>query len=118
VSNEHRIPWSPQAWRMKKALLLCALACAACDEHGDASWTEAVVDHANLTLLHESDATGDWVTLIDEHHVELCMFSVDSNERLDYASIAHICGFEDVVAAVPPSRLYAATVSRNDSANE
>jgi hypothetical protein len=80
---------------MKNAILLCALACAACsDEHVDPTWTETVADHANLTLLHESDATGDWVTLLDEHHVELCMFSVDSNEPLDYGSIRHICGFE------------------------
>lgn len=82
---------------MKDALLLCTLAVAiltACtDDHVDA-WTEPVPDRANLVLLHESDTIGDWVTVIDEHQVELCMFSVDSDERLDYASIAHICGFE------------------------
>ena len=76
---------------MKNAFLLCTLALAACT---DPAWTETVADHANLTLLHESDATGDWVTLIDEHHVELCMFSIDSNEPLDYTVIARVCRFE------------------------
>ena len=80
---------------MKNALLLCTLVLAACgDGRADASWTETVADRANLTLLHESDTTGDWVTVIDERHVELCMFSIDSNERLDYGVIAHVCGFE------------------------
>jgi hypothetical protein len=76
---------------MKTALLLCALTVTACTGE---SWTESVADHANLTLLHERDATGDWVTVIDEHHVELCMFSVESTERLDFAFIEHVCGFE------------------------
>jgi hypothetical protein len=85
----------PEGWRMKNALLFCILALAACsNDRSDASWSERVADRANLTLLHESDATGDWVTVIDEHHVELCMFSSDSNERLDYGFIAHVCGFE------------------------
>jgi hypothetical protein len=80
---------------MNTALLLCTLVVAACSaEHADTSWTEAVADHANLTLLHESDATGDWVTLLDDHHVELCMFSVEPNERLDYDFIRSVCGFE------------------------
>jgi hypothetical protein len=76
---------------MKNGLLLCILAFAACSSD---TWSEPVADRANLTLLHESDATGDWVTVIDEHRVELCMFSSDSNERLDYSFIAHVCAFE------------------------
>ncbi|MEP6859821.1 MAG: hypothetical protein ABJE66_04325 [Deltaproteobacteria bacterium] len=93
MSPEHATATLPQCGCLKKALLLCVLACAACDDHGDAPWTEPVADHANLTLLHESDATGDWVTLLDEHHVELCMFSVESTERLDFDFIEHVCGF-------------------------
>jgi hydrogenase maturation factor len=82
---------------MKNALLLCTLVLAACsDDRTKTSWTETVADRANLTLLHESDATGDWVTVIDQRHVELCMFSIDSNERLDYNFIAHVCGFEGI----------------------
>jgi hypothetical protein len=90
VSPEHAIATLQQCGCMKNALLFCVLAFAACD----APWTEPVADHVNLTLLHESDATGDWVTLLDEHHVELCMFSVESTERLDFAFIEHVCGFE------------------------
>ena len=71
--------------------LALALAFVAGCTSTPSNWSEAVSDRPDLTLLHERDATGHWITVLDGRLTELCMFSADPGESLDSAHIAKVC---------------------------
>ena len=56
------------------------------------TWAE---DLGELTLLHEHDRLGDWVTVFDDAGDELCMYTA-LDAPLDEAAIARICEWRDL----------------------
>jgi hypothetical protein len=75
-----------------KHLAVIAMLFAGCIEITDSSWSERL-ENSDLSMLHEHDATGDWVTVTDARGTEVCMFSAP-NEPLDYAFVSHVCGWD------------------------